>query len=362
MNIKKYAAFILAIVTVLFAVSCSTDLSSTEEESRTVMTIDEWEVPYEMYRYAVKMHLRDFVWGEMVESGAVDEGATADSLTDEDISAVVSGLSSDDKAELEEKVKVDSTETLVNIYSLFTAAKDAGIDPFGEMINELTDMKMEEIRATYEDEDEYLETIKLFFMNDSVYSVLTRYEIVFNDLYESYVKSGKIDQSDEAVLEYMKGDGAVRAKQIFISFERHSETEALAIAKEVKGKVDAITSDAGIVDEEKFDLLTDKYGEDLFMFKNRDGYYMCRGYSDDIFEETAFSLEVGHASDIVRSSTGYSIILRSEKDVTYIENNLEKLQETCLGGIYRSMLDVYSEDAKIETGKEYSEIDIFATE
>lgn len=362
MKFKRYLSVILAFVMIICAVSCSDALDSTSEESRTVMTINGLEVPYEMYRYAAKMHLRDRVWEIMVESGKAENGKTADSLTDEDIKSVTDSLSEDERAELKKNVESDSREMLVGIYTIFTAAKEAGEEPFGEEMNDRTDMQMEEIRTPYESDEDYLSDIGRYFMNNNVYSLLTRYELVFNDLYEKYVISGKIDQSDAAVIGFMSGDGAVRAKQILISFDRHSDEEALAIAKEMKAEVDKITSADGVVDEAQFDLLTDKYGEDLYMFKNRDGYYMCRGYYDEAFEEAAFALETGHASDIVRTSTGYSVVLRSEKDPEFIKANVSKLKDSCLAGIYKSMLAGYAEEAKVETNDEYKEIDVFTIE
>ncbi len=368
--LRRIISAAVALAAAVCLCACSAELGSTEEESRTVMTVDEWEVPYEMYRYAVMMTLRDRVdaiFGNAegdAEIAVSGEDADKASAETEDaaqrISAAVEGMSDGERAELAEYVREHSVETIVNIYSLFTAAKEAGIDPFGEMLDSLTDMKMEELRATYKNDKEYLETIRLFFMNDSVYSVLTRYELVFDRLYELYVKEGKIDTSDEAVIEYMSGDDAVRVKQILISFERHSETEALELAEKVLGELGAYIGEDGLVDPEQFDRLTDSYGEDLYMFKNRDGYYISRGYSDAELETAAFGLEIGEMSGAVRTSAGYSILLRQEKELSYIEDNVSKLKDVCLGGIYRSMLDEYSANADVDLGKGADALDIFS--
>lgn len=352
MKFGKLICSVLAVILALSAVSCGVDLSSTAEESRTVMTVDGYEVPFELYRYAALMHLRDRL--------AAYPAPETTAVTGENSALDASALSEEERAELAAEVEEYSTETIVNIYSLFTAAKAEGIDPFGEMINSLTDMEMEEIRATYENDKEYLETIKQFYMTDNVYSILTRYEIVFDQLYEQYVKNGDIDISDEAVTEYMNGDGAVRVKQILISFERHSEEEAYSLACEIANTVEGFKGEDGTVDEAKFDELTDKRGEDLFMFKNRDGYYICRGYSDKAFEAAAFSLEIGEVSEPVRVSAGYSIMLRAAKDADYIEENLDTLSEACLTGIYRTMIDEYSANAKVEKNEEFGKIDIYA--
>jgi len=361
MRIKRFFAAALAATAIVSFVSCDTDLSSTKEESRTVMTVDGYEVPYEMYRYAAMMHLRDKATAIL---SASDDAAAKEIVSSKDsekiIKAAVEKLNDEEKKTIKKEVEAASLETVVNTYSIFKAAKAEGIDPFGEMINELCDMEMEKIRATYKDDEEYLDTIKLFYMNHSVYSMLTRYEIVFNELYEAYVKKGLIATSDEAVIEHMTGKDAARAKQILISFEKHSEDEAYSIAAEVKAEVDAVISEDGVADEAKFDAITDKHGEDLYTFKNRDGYYICRGYSDKDFENAVFALEVGHVSDIVRTSAGYSIILRAEIEKDYIEKNLNAMREVCVGGIYRTMLDEISANAEAKTNDEFEKIDLFS--
>lgn len=361
MIIKRIFSAALAAVAIVSFVSCDTDLSSTDEESRTVMTVDGYDVPYEMYRYAAMMHLRDKAVVILSEYG--DE-ASKDIVQSKDyeniISTATEKLDEEGKKALAKEVEDASVETVINTYSILKAAKDEGVDPFGEMVNEMTDMKMEEIRAGYADDEEYLDTIKMFYMNHSVYTMLTRYEIVFNELYEAYVKKGLISTTDEAVIEHMTGDDAARAKQILISFEKHSEDEAYELASEVKKKVDAIVSESGIADETMFDTLTDKHGEDLYTFKNRDGYYICRGYSDKAFEDAVFSLEVGHVSDIVRTSAGYSIILRAEIDQAYIEKNIDAMREVCVGGIYKSMLDEISANAEVKKNDEFKKIDVFS--
>ncbi len=343
-------AAVIASAAVL-AVSCGTDLSSTKEESRTVLTVAGYDVPYEMYRYAAGMHLRDRL--DVSSADAEKEGFSVADAT--------AKLSDNEKKEIADQVKADAIETLTEIYSLFAVAKQEGIDPFGEMINELTDMEMTELRASYEDDEEYVETLALYNMNHSVYTLLTRYEIVSDRLYEKYVKDGKIDRSDEAAIEYMMGDGSARAKQILISFERHSEEEAERLAKEISATVKSqCIAEDGTVDEEKFDELTDKYGEDLFMFKNRDGYYISRGYNDREFEKAVFGMNVGEIADPVRISAGYSIILRAPKDPEYIKENIGTLKEAVLTGIYRGILEEYSADVEIGEAEGFAKIDIYS--
>jgi|GEM_PF-1119401 len=368
MSLKRFFAGALSVIMAVSFAACGTDLSSSKEESRIVMTVDGWEVPYEMYRYAALINLSaqtSEIYASIknsAESVPADSSAAAtEEPTDgEKISMALAEMSDDEKATLAKEAEVNAIDTVVDVYSLFTAAKDEGIEPFGEMINQLTDMKMEEIRATYGDDAEYLEAVKAYFMNDSVYSVLTRHEIVSEQLYEKYVKDGRIDTSAEAAIAGMKSDNAVRVKQILVSFKNHSEDEALRIAEEIYDEVGLHVSEDGIVDEAAFDELKETRGEDLEMFNNPDGYYIYKGYADRYFEEAAFALEIGHVSGIVRTSEGYSILMRAEKEDSYIESEkrLDKIKSIYVDGVYSSILDEYAASAKVEKTAEFAGIDI----
>ena len=331
---KNIVLLLLAVIMILSTVSCQVDLSSTEEESRAYMIVDGYDVPYELYRYMHSMHLRDRLLAEGVEE------EKAEALDDSDLSVKR-------QAEISSLVNEESERSIVGIYAVFGAAERKGIDPFGERINQLTDMKMEELRAGYGSDKAYLRDLQKNYMTDNVCSIITRNEIVSEQLYDEYVKTGDIKVTDEDIIEYMMSDDAIRLKQILISFERHSEEEAKQLADEVYGCVMAYVSADGIVDEAQFDILTDKYGEDLFTFKNRDGYYVYKGYVDEAFEAAGFGLEVGHVSEPVRVNAGYSIVLRAEKDETFIKENVSTLKDGCLAGVYNTIIDELIETIEI---------------
>ena len=342
--LRKIINIILASAILLSVAGCSADLSSTAEESRTVMSVDGYDVPYEMYRYSVLNRLNDKLVAEGIDPDKFDKS----SLDGEKLTTIA------------DEVKKDSVKAITDVYSVFTAAKDNGIDPFGERINTLTDMKMEEIRAGFENDREYLKSIKKFNMTDNVYSILTRSDILSELVYEECLKTGEIDSSDEAVIAYMTSDEAVRVKQILVSFERHSEEEASSLAEKIYGELQPYVSEDGIVDEEQFDLFTDKYGENLFMFKNRDGYYICKGYADEKFEEISYALEVGHMSEPVRMAAGYGIMMRAEIDPAYVTENVKTLKDIYLTGVMRGIFEGYSANVKIEYADEFEKLDVYS--
>lgn len=369
MQKTRICAGIIAAASVMTVCACSSALKSSSSESETVMTIDGIEVPYEMYRYAVMMHLRDRSQFILAEEEATAETAEAPADTDGDtvdekyaaeiIAEAEKYLDEDEKKALADEVNGYALETLAKIYSIFTLAKECGIDPDSENIEKMTDMKLEEIRATYDSTKDYVSTLKLYYMNDSVYRVLTKYEVVYDEIYTAYLKDGTLAKTEDFATEYIKADTGARAKQILISFDRHSESEAKELCESVLSELSATAAPGGSVSEDVFDSFTDKYGEDLYTFKNRDGYYLPLGYYDEAFEETAFSLEIGEISDVIRTSSGYCIVMRCEKDDEYIANNASKLIDPCVTGAYNRILGKAKESADIVTNEKFDKIDIF---
>ena len=76
---------------------------------------------------------------------------------------------------------------------------------------------------------------------------------------------------------------------------------------------------------EDFDALIKEYGGDLFLFNNDDGYYISRGNYYKAFEDTAFSLEVGETSDIIKIIFFIFVSLLS----AYVINILYHLFDFC---------------------------------
>ena len=367
---QKYriCSAIVAAITAVSVCACSSGMKSSRDELQTVMTVDGIEVPYEMYRYAAMMHLRDrseFILAEMADGDgtAVSDTETSSGTKTREphdiISDAAAGLSEDEAAAVADEVRGDALKTIAKIYSIWRVAKTLGIDPDSKNIDEMTDMKLEELRATYDSDKDYLSSLKLYFMNNSVYRTLVKYEIIYDEVYEAYIKNGTLAKTEDFATSYMRADTGARAKQILISFERHSEGEALALAEDVLAEVKLHTSADGTMDEAAFDALCDKYGEDLYTFKNRDGYYLPLGYYDEAFEEAAFALDIGQVSDVVRTSSGYSIVLRCEKDDSYITENASKLIDTCVTGAFNIILRDAADTAEIVTNDAFDKIDIF---
>lgn len=290
---KRAAAALGAALMLLSLAACSKIPESTREEKTAVITIDEYEVPYEQMRYFVRNYM--------------DTEAAGDSAYWTETRA----------AERQAEIYADSYASLKNQYAILSLAKQYGVDRDEDAIAELTDSTMDSYVAQYESEEAYAAALEENHMTHRVYRFFTNVGIVQEELYYAMLEAGDLESDETKLREMIYGDEFIRVKQILIANDEGEDTEA--------NRAEAEALRARAVAGEDFDALVKEAGEDLFMFMNTDGYYICRGVWYKEFEETAFGLAVGEISPVIETSAGYSVLLRCEKEETYLEENFDDL-------------------------------------
>ena len=73
---------------------------------------------------------------------------------------------------------------------------------------------------------------------------------------------------------------------------------------------------------EDFETLMKSYGNDDTMLTSDDGQYLKRSSTDQGYEDTAFSLEIGQTSGLVETVNGIFILKRYELDENYLISHL----------------------------------------
>ncbi len=284
-------AAVFAALMLLTAVACQKIPESTKEESATVLTIDEFSVPYEQLRYFVRNYRN--------EHGDVE---TWDPNKTEEICA---------------EIMEDALGALRNQYAILSLAEKYGIERTDSAIAELVDGQIDAAIEEYGSVDAYVEALSLNYMTASVHRFLLTVSAINEELYYAMLGDGTLTLDEDAVKAAVYGAEFIRVKQILIANDPGEDTDAnREIAEEVLARALA---------GEDFDTLVEEYGEDLYMFNNTDGYYMCRGVWYRAFEDAAFALEIGEISGIVETEAGYSILLRCEKEDAYLEAHLSDL-------------------------------------
>lgn len=309
-KMKKTLSFILCVSLIAAALcACSGD-KSTKEERETALTVCGYDVPYEMLRYAALNALND----QKSAGLSVPEGY----------------IGTEEGKEKNRELLDEALAALCITYGVFGMAKDRGIDPFGDAMNDLVEANMQEKVAAYTSDEELTAALAKSGMNRSVLRTLLRYEAVYTEIFDDMKEKGDIATAKDELQKIFEGDDFIAVKVLCFSTERHTIEECRALAA---GAVEAL--DAGA----DFDEYVDEHGEMLEMFKNRDGLYVCRGVWRKELEDAAFALSTGERSEPIESPDGVRIMLRAEKSAEYIEENFDSLTDTYEEGVFRRAVE-----------------------
>lgn len=317
MQTRKIAAGILALSLTLSGLSltgCSdkSKLSSTKEESTPVMKVGQYDVPYELYRYVAMNYKSQY------EAG-LDEASAAELWL------------GDEGQERLARLEAETADTLLNLYVTLSLAAEYSLTPDSALINDTVAVRMDEIYESYEnDTNAYLGSLKPYYMNDNVYRFLTQNDVLTEELFYAMLNRGDILSDEAALRELIESDQFIRVKQILIAADNgNSPEENRQKARSIHDKLESGTD---------FEALLEEYGEDLYMFNNDDGYYIIRGNRHESFEDAAFALRVGEYSDVVETPAGFSILMRYEKEDSYINKHFDALCQEYFDSAYNAIL------------------------
>ncbi len=311
-------------------------LASTKEELTPVMTISGYDVPYELYRYVALNYKNQYELG-------LDDAAAANLWLGESGQALLTELTE------------HTQETISRLYATLSLAAEYNLTPDSALINEAVATRMDEIYEGYENDFAvYKADLEPHFMNDSVYRFLTQDQVLTEELFYAMLNQGDIT-SDEAALEKMiRSDDFIRVKQILISADNGNTPE------ENKATAESILAQLKAGGD--FEALLAEHSQDLFMFNNHDGYYICAGNRYAAFEEAAFSLEVGEYSGVVETEAGYSILMRYEKEDAYLTAHFDELCQEYFDSAYNALLQAHMETLTVEELPALDEHTIFTME
>ena len=149
-------------------------LESTKEDKTVVMTVGEYEVPLELYKYVALNTKSDYEKGDGSDIWLGESGAAK-------------------LSELEDSIN----ETIVHLYTTLYVCDEYGISPDDSYITDALDIQMDAIYEGYEnDYDVYAEEIAEYHMNDSVYRFITRNDILSEELIHKMMDDKVIPSTD----------------------------------------------------------------------------------------------------------------------------------------------------------------------
>lgn len=293
MTFKKIFCLIISLILMLPA------MSSCGSEN-TVMSIHGFNVPYNVFRY-VFLNTKE----DMISSGC-------DFSSDKDYDTLMESV----------------TETLIKVYSVRSLAEEYGISGSDDEIRSDVLSDKEALIEELETGTSYEDELKKNFMDDEVYEFFTATDHIIDAVFLKIAEKDKEGKGEDYLREIFAGDSFIRVKQIL--FSSGTDEENLEKANDILARLEAGFD---------FDELAKGENDDLFMFGNDDGYYIMEGSRDREFEKAAFSLKIGEISGLVKTSAGYSVIKRYEKDPSYIDTHYEFLSQEYYETLYNVALE-----------------------
>lgn len=283
-------------------------IEPSEDDLKVVMTIDGYEITYDIYRYFFLNYKAQY-----------DEGN--ESVWND--------------TEVGEKLRAAHRETVLEsirgVVAMQKLAEKADLTLESDVIkNAVTSAVLEMFAYVGNDVSKYKEELASQNLTDRAFRYITG---VFELQSRSYLLSGDsgiVDLSDAAVLNAINDENEFACvKQILIRNDEGDDKEEnyrraqYALSRIEKG--------------ESFEIVMSDLGEDKDLKNQGDGYYFTHYEYLEEFEEAAFALEIGEISDIVETDVGYSIIKRYPKSSEYIEKYYNDLKNSySLASYYRA--------------------------
>ncbi len=323
---RKIICILLIISSVLTLFACVYEypaVQSTEEEKRTVLSIDtdieDYDVPYEVYR-AVFLTLKP----------SIDNG-------DDNV-----WTNPDTKDSVRELAHSAVKEKIAEIYAAFYLAKKNGIiDPYSDDVERKIDEYIKigveggiidgaDIVGHGGDYDKYLAALKEINLNYNAHVLMYRYRIVMSEIYKYY-----LGESDEVLGENHLGSNLNFTKDDVKAFYNSDECVRLIpayIEAKYSNSLDRATTvrdgilarkDQGETAVKNYinsQLLTDPYGMDCGLIIGR--YSLERGVYRAL-TDSAFELSENGVSEIVEvkaEQVGYYVLYKAQKSESNFEN------------------------------------------
>lgn len=316
--IKRIVAVFLILSSLLLCVSCKSKaykpVPSTDEEAKTVFTLGEYEVPYELFRTFF-----------LTNKDSIDGGDNSVWL-------------SSSAPEYRQKAIDIILPQICEIYAMFSLCASYGIDAYSDElekeISEMVTLSVDggsiagNIVAGHDSYEDYLEYLKSLYMNDSVSRLLMRYSICEEKIIEK--NASESNHTSEDVYKFFESDECAHISYLHrpYYYSEHFTPDAdYALAE----KALSLMNKAEGYDDIIKILVQYSLGTDASDIAN--GFYIGKYSLDSEYMkeiiDAAFTMEVGEHSEIIENYYGVYIVYAMEKDAKYLDDdsNYERISE-----------------------------------
>lgn len=183
----------------------------------------------------------------------------------------------------------------------------------------------------------------------------------FTDYYYSdalqtklFEKGGEYYANKKTLQDYRDAN-VFGAKHILIQTTGMEEKEKAAAKEKIQGYLDKILASDDQVST--FDQYMNEQSEDPGLAQYPDGYTYLTGDMVAEFEDAVAALKVGEITpEVVESSYGYHIIMRTEPDLEEIDN--DTLKERYQQDTFNGLLDQWTQDAEVSSADTLKKLDV----
>ncbi len=347
---KKIICVLLIISSLLALHSCVYQYpakESTEEEKRTVLTIDTdigiYKVPFEVYR-AIFLTVKPSIDGG-------NESVWNDAET---------------AATYKERAHSTVKEKIAEIYTAFYLAKKNGIiDPYSDDVERRIDEYIkigveggvidgENIAGYGGDYDKYLDALRAINLNYNAHVLFYRYRIVMSEIYKYYLGEnddilgkehvgGNLQFTKSDVEAFYNSDECIRVLPAYIQAKYANSLER---AEKIRIGITEIADngEAAVSYYINSQLITDPESLECGLVMGR--YSLEKGVYKNLTEK-AFALSVGDVSEVIRveaDEIGYYVLYGAEKSKdnfeSYYDDIVTVYLNNCVGQIYDSSYSI----------------------
>lgn len=289
------------------------DFKPSAADQKVVMTVGGKDVQYQEFRYYFLNNKRDSF------------GADAE-LTDD---------------------QIETLRTLTEDNARYSKAIELMAEKYGAKLsdNDLNAVEayIAEYRATecYNDDDTYRMALEAQYMTDWLFRMLQKNNILAYSTIESMRNSGTIKSDDATIDALLVSDELLCIKEIYIGYNTE-ETKPIARTRAEKA-LEALTN------TNDFAEVMRAYSDynDASMSPEH-GYYTTEYEMPEYIWEAALSLDEGEYSNIIESPYGYHIVMRAEKNASYMDSIREDIRDRYISAMYTKELYATMNDLDVK--------------
>ncbi|MBQ9783422.1 MAG: SurA N-terminal domain-containing protein [Clostridia bacterium] len=266
-----------------------------------------------------------------------------------------------DPAAMQARLDELFSENVLRTYAILRLCEDRGLT-YRE--RELDDEIDESIQSTIStdfngDEEAYLASMREYGLTERYLRYQLGTELLYNQLLTVYPEQGLVDATDDDIRDYIE-ENFIHVYHLVL-FDDTGDEIADNVASLESARQQLLKNEKTM-----YDLIRKGKTED-FNDPAGNGYYLSRGSMDEVYEEAAFSLEIGEVSEVVASygenNVGeyvpcHYVIQRFELDEAYIDSHLTELQSTYYGSVIAADLEATQEELSFEPNELYRSLDL----